>query len=228
MDEHAQKLVSKIRATAALVASFVAEYNLTMNIAGINLHSRGNLYYADRSRYRVEGITNGQKIVTVSRNEVSQTFFVEQKIVSQSNPMESQSPIDLLYGLSDIRDSFSSTDKDTLVYIGKAHIDEQKAHHFKGHFPILPIPGNLRVRMPIEVDLFIDRVSCLLLKRIWTQTGKGTLVSADYKIMETNGSIHDSLFSIDVSSPDIRKVDLMDITNTLFFSDEKHSGASMN
>ena len=228
MDEHSQRIVSQIRATAALVTSFIAEYNLTMNIAGISLHSRGKLYYADQSRYRVEGITNGQRIVTVSRNEISQTFFVDQKIVSQSNPMENQSPIDLLYGLSDIRDSFSSTDKDTLVYIGKAHIDEQKVHHFKGHFPVLPIPGNLRVRMPIEVDLFIDRVKCLLLRRIWTQTGKGTLVSADYRIIETNGSIDDSNFSIDVSSPDIRKVDLMDITNTLFFSDEKHTGASMN
>ena len=71
-------------------------------------------------------------------------------------------------------------------------------------------------------------MSCLLLRRIWTQTGKGTLVSADYKVIEKNGTIDDSLFSIDVSSPDIRKVDLMDITNTLFFSDEKHTGASMN
>jgi outer membrane lipoprotein-sorting protein len=228
MTDQERKLVSQIEATAAEVASFIAEYELTMNHAGISLHSRGKLYYADQSRYRVEGITNGQRIITVSNNEVSQTFFVDQRIVSQSNSMENQSPIDLLHGLSDIRDSFSSTDKETLVYVGKAHIDEQKVHHFKGHFPILPIQGNIRVRMPIEVDLFIDRANCLLLRRIWTQTGKGTLVNANYRIMEINGTIDDSYFSIDVSSPDIRKVDTMDITNTLFFSDEKNTGASMN
>ena len=142
--------------------------------------------------------------------------------------MENQSPIDLLHGLSDVRDCFSSIDRETLVYVGKAHINEQKVHHFKGHFPTLSIPGNLRVRIPIEVDLFIDRARCLLLRRIWTQTGKGVLVNADYRIIEIDGTIDDALFSIDVLSPDIRKVDVMDIADTMFFSDDTHTGASMN
>lgn len=81
--------------------------------------------------------------------------------------------------------------------------------------------------MPIEVDLFTDQEICLLLRRIWTQTGKGTLVSANYRILGTNISLDDSLFSIE-ASPEVRRVDTMDITKTLFFSDDRNQGASMN
>ena len=89
------------------VASFAAEYDLTMQYEGLGLHSIGRLYYSGTSRYRVEGMTNGHRIITVSRNEVSQTYFVDLKLLSQSNTIENQSPMDLLHGLSDIRDPFS-------------------------------------------------------------------------------------------------------------------------
>ena len=228
MNDEERNLVGQIEATASKVTSFIAEYDMTMHYAHISLDSRGRLYYADKKRCRVEGITNGQKIVTVSSNDVRQTYFIDQKVVSRSNTIQDQSPIDLLQGLSDIRDSFSSTDIESLIYVGETLLDEQNLYHFKGHFPVLTIFGISKVRMPIEVDLFIDQASCLLRKRIWTQTGKEALVTSNYRVLDINVPLEDSLFSIDVSSPEIRIVDTMDITKTLFFADDENQGASMN
>ena len=228
MTDKERKLVEHIEATAKAVLSFTAEYDLTMHYEGISLHSRGKMFYADQSHYRLEGMTNGQKIITVSRNDISETYFVDQKLISRANKIEEQSPIDILHGLSDIRDSFSSIDKETLTYAGPDVVDDRKVYHFRGRFRILTMEGIGKVRMPIEVDSFTDQESCLLLKRVWTQTGKGTLVNAHYKIMDINLPIDDSLFSFDALSPEVRRVGTMDISKTLFFSDEKNQGASMN
>jgi len=65
MTDQEAKLVSQIEATSAKVASFIAEFDLKMNRAGISLHSRGRMYYAGQARYRVESITNGQRIVSL-------------------------------------------------------------------------------------------------------------------------------------------------------------------
>jgi hypothetical protein len=223
-----RNLVRQIVATSAKVTSFAAEYNLIMQYEGIGLHSKGKLCYLGKSHYRVEGMTNGHRIITVSRNEVSQTYFVDLKLLSQSNTIENQSPMDLLHGLSDIRDPFSSTEDETLLYVGEAMVDDRKSYHFKGHFRTVSFSGSAKVRMPIEVDLFIDQQTCLLLRRIWTQIGKGTLVTANYKITDTNVPFDDTLFSIDPSLPDIKKIDTMDITRILFSADDRHQGASLN
>jgi outer membrane lipoprotein-sorting protein len=193
-------------ARSAQIASFAAEYDLTLRLEGIGLHSRGRLYYSGKSCYRVEGITNGHRIITVSRGEVSQTYFVDLKVVSRSNRIENQTPVDLLHGLSDIRDSFSSTDEETLNYVEEALVDDRKTYHFQGRFRTVSMLGVAKVRMPIEVDLFVDQETCLLLRRVWTQTGKGTLVNAHYKVMEVNLPLDDTLFSIDPSLPDIKQI----------------------
>jgi hypothetical protein len=228
MTDQDRNLVQQITANAAKVVSFAAEYDLTMQFEGIGLHSRGKLYYLGKSCYRVEGITNGHRIITVCRNEVSQTYFVDLKLLSRSNRIENQSPIDLLHGLSDIRDPFSSTDEETLIYAEETFVDGRKTHHFQGHFRTVRIPRVAKVRMPIEVDLYIDQETCLLLRRVWTQTGKGTLVNAHYKVIDVDSSLDDALFSIDLSLPDIKQVDTMDITKILFSSDDRHQGASLN
>jgi hypothetical protein len=223
-----RELVKRILATSGKVASFAAEYDLTMQYEGLGLHSIGRLYYSGTSRYRVEGMTNGHRIITVSRNEVSQTYFVDLKLLSQSNTIENQSPMDLLHGLSDIRDPFSSTDEETLIYVGETTVDDRRSYRFKGEFRTVSISDTVRVRMPIEVDLFIDQQTCLLLRRIWTQIGKGTLVNAHYRITEVDVPFDEALFSIDPSPPGIRKVDTMDITKILFSPDDRHQGASRN
>ena len=228
MTDQDSELVRQITETAAKVSSFTAEYDLTMQLEGIGLHSTGKLYYSGNSCYRVEGITNGHRIITVSRNELSQTLFVDLKLLSRSNTIADQSPIDILHGLSDVRDSFSSTDDDTLVYAGETIVDDRKTHHFLGNFRTVIIPGVARVRMPIEVELFVDQEWCLLLRRVWTQIGKATLVSAHYKILNVDVPLADELFSIDLSLRDVKKVDTMDITKILFSPDDRHQGASMN
>jgi outer membrane lipoprotein-sorting protein len=228
MNDEARKLVAQIEATAAKVTSFVAEYDMTMHYKRVGLHSRGKLYYADKTRYRVEGITNGQRIVTVSRNDARQTYFIDQKVISQSNTIEDQSPIDLLHGLSDIRESFSSTDTESLIYVGETLFEGQTVYHFGGHFPVLPLFGFAKVSLPIEVDLFIEQATCLLRRRIWTETGKQALVTTNYRIVDINIPLEDSLFSIDVSSSTIRVVETIDVTKTLFFADDENQGASTN
>lgn len=223
-----RELVERIEATSGKVTSFAAEYDLTMQYEGLGLHSVGKLYYSGTSRYRVEGMTNGHHIITVSRNEVSQTYFVDLKLLSQSNTIENQSPMDLLHGLSDIRDPFSSADEETLIYVGETIVDDRKSYRFKGEFRTVSISDAVKVRMPIEVELFIDQETSLLLRRIWTQIGKGTLVNAHYRITEVDVTFDDALFSIDLSLPGIRKVDRMDITKILFSPDDRHQGASRN
>jgi len=42
------ELVRQIRATAAEVNSFTAEYDLTMQLESIGLHSTGKLYYSGK------------------------------------------------------------------------------------------------------------------------------------------------------------------------------------
>lgn len=228
MTDQDRRLVRQIMAKSAAVASFAAEYDLTMQLEGIGLHSRGRLYYSGKSCYRVEGITNGHRIITVSRDEVSQTYFVDLKLLSRSNRIENQSPVDLLHGLSDIRDSFSSTDGETLNFVEEALVDDRKTHHFQGQFRTLSMLGVAKVRMPIEVDLFVDQETCLLLRRVWTQTGKGTLVNAHYKVMGVDLPLDDALFSIDPPLPGIKRVDTMDISRILFSPDDRHQGASLN
>ena len=228
MNDKVRELVEQIGATAAKVTSFVAEYDMTMHYKRVSLHSRGKLYYADKTRCRVEGITNGQRIITVSRNGARQTYFVDQKVISRFNTIEDQSPIDLLHGLSDIRDSFSSTDTESLVYIGETLLEGQTVYHFRGHFPVLPMFGFAKVSLPIEVDLFIEQATCLLRRRVWTETGKRALVTTNYRIVGINIPLEDSLFSIDVSSSGIRAVETVDVTKTLFFDDDENQGASTN
>jgi len=228
MTEGDKSLVSRIETASAAVSSFIASYQLILDYAGVHLNSIGKLYYSGRSRYRVEGITNGQKVITVSKEELSQTFFVDQKVVSQRNSIVDQSPLDLLHGLSDIRDVFASTDRNSLECLGEAAIDDRKVYVFKGSFPILTIPENIKVRMPIDVELFVDQANCLLLKRLWTLGNDEKLVDTKYRIEQINAPIEETLFMLDLSDPEIKKVETMDITKILFFSDDANQGASMN
>lgn len=228
MTEADKRLVSQIETASSAVVSFIASYQLILNYLGVHLKSKGKLYYSGRTCYRVEGVTNGQKVITVSKEDLSQTFFVDQKVISQRNYIDQQSPLDLLHGLSDIRDVFASIDKQSLEYIGEETIDNRKVYVFRGSFPILTIPENIKVRMPIDVELIVDQSSCLLVRRIWTLKNKERLVDAKYSVDQINSSIEDTLFTLDISDPEIKQVESMDITRTLFFSNDANQGASMN
>lgn len=228
MTNRDRALVSRIEKLAARVQSFVASYELTMVYATTSIYSKGRLYYAGKHHFRVEGITNGQKVITVSSEDVTETFFVQQKLISQKNTIPDQSPIDLLHGLSDIRDVFISVDRDSLECRGERSVADRITYMFKGSFPVLTIPENIRVRMPIDVELYVDKETCLLVRRVWTTRKGQKLVHADYTLEQTNVELPESCFRLDISDPQVKRVATMDISKILFFSDDLSQGASMN
>jgi outer membrane lipoprotein-sorting protein len=220
-------LIQDIRNHSSKITSFRATYENISTIMGFDWQAQGRLFFKYPSKHRSEGNFNGQKVITVSDADSVKRFFVDQKLVWQYNVKQLQLPEYLSYGFADLRDPFRATELSTMTYEGLQTVKGLSTYLFTGKTRNDFNIHQKAVTWPIDIKLYIDTTSSLLVKLSGAKGSTSLQLDMNYAVQGLNEPIDDSLFDIDTTGLDLKIVDVTDIVKSTLAA-QKSEDASRN
>jgi outer membrane lipoprotein-sorting protein len=239
MTEDVSQLVSQIRERAAMINSLCTDYRSFYHFGPVPFEASGRMQFLRPDRIRTESTVNGKVIISIRNGTTirrysptgNEMWQYDLKEIPQTQPMN--------LGIVDITDPFFSVEEATLQYEGLHESEGAKMHTFHGSMRVPSMEGLLDTRkgfslryspqVPrIQLRLFINAETGLLLEIIGTDQAGSESFKASYRPVQVNAAVNESIFELNEPKSGYRIVEIKDILISAMNPDYADQPPSLN
>jgi outer membrane lipoprotein-sorting protein len=222
MTEEMSKLIGQIHERTKLINSLATEYHSVYYSGLLTFEGNGRMSFLRPDRVRSETTVNGKVIISIRNGTIIKRYSPVGNEVWQYDLKDLPQNQPINFGTADITDPLFAVDAESMHYEGLTAFGDTTTYTFLGKMRALPMEGILDTRkgfnlqykprpLQVQLHLFIDFQTGLLLQIIGTNNESSELFKVLYKPIEINGLIDESLFKIDESTSGYRTVEMKDI-----------------